>query len=29
LFFGAASRDGRIAFSRGQQINDVVLITAK
>ncbi len=29
LFFGAASRDGRVAFSRGQRISDVVLITAK
>jgi hypothetical protein len=29
LFLGAASRDGRIAFSRGQRISDVVLISAK
>jgi hypothetical protein len=29
LFFGAASRDGRIVFSRGQRISDVVLISAK
>jgi dipeptidyl aminopeptidase/acylaminoacyl peptidase len=29
LFFGAASRDGRIAFSRGQTISDVVSISAK
>ncbi|HEX6463782.1 MAG TPA: protein kinase, partial [Vicinamibacterales bacterium] len=29
LFFGAASRDGRVAFSRGQRIRDVVLMTAK
>ena len=29
LFFSAASRDGRIAFSRGQRISDVVLISAK
>jgi hypothetical protein len=29
LFFGAASRDGQIAISRGQTISDVVLISAK
>jgi Tol biopolymer transport system component/predicted Ser/Thr protein kinase len=29
LFAGAASRDGRIAFSRGQRISDVVLISTK
>jgi serine/threonine protein kinase len=29
VFLGAASRDGRIAFSRGQRISDVVLITSK
>jgi Tol biopolymer transport system component len=29
FFLGAASRDGRIAFSRGQHISDVVLITSK
>jgi Tol biopolymer transport system component/predicted Ser/Thr protein kinase len=29
LFFGAAARDGRIAFSRGQRFSDVVLISAK
>jgi len=29
LFLGAASRDGRIAFSRGHQVADVVLIGVK
>jgi Tol biopolymer transport system component len=29
VFAGAVSRDGRVAFARGQSVSDVVLITAK